>query len=145
MQCVRHKLMVNKTEITYRSPLSSNSSPRVLSQVACKKTIQKNNHNINCTQNQFRFMSREILNWKPKHVGNREEIHISRNNHDDRPGSGWSAKIFNNYLCTSQSELTETNMRAVQGSYKNIFNLLHNRLPSVILWTYRNVTKESFR
>ena len=35
---------------------------KVLSQVACKKTIQKNNHNINCTQNQFRFMSRGIKN-----------------------------------------------------------------------------------
>ena len=36
------------------------SKKKVFLQVACKKTIQKNNHNINCTQNQLRLMSRGI-------------------------------------------------------------------------------------
>ena len=36
------------------------SKKKVFSQVACKKTIQKNNHNINCTQNQLRLMSQGI-------------------------------------------------------------------------------------
>ena len=36
------------------------SKKKVFLQVSCKKTIQKNNHNINCTQNQLRLMSRGI-------------------------------------------------------------------------------------